>query len=234
MARFGQLYLQDGRWNSTEVVPRDWVRDSLRQHSDLGDGTGYGYLWWTYAGSSLTADHYPALAGRDIVMTKGTGGQALFLIPSADMVVVHRADTDHGRSVPGPAIWNIVDRLVGARTGSGIASPRVQPMQAVPLASQAPAPAAPKLVSLDVAALGRFAGDYVMAQGGVVRVFMYDRRLFVNVPGEGEAELFATGPTTFTVFVISGVSAEFAEGPDGRVARLTLRLGRQVIEAARR
>jgi len=234
MARFGQLYLQDGRWNGTQIVPRDWVADSLRPHSDLGDGTGYGYLWWTYAGSSLGADRYPALHGRDVVMTRGTGGQALFLIPSADLVIVHRADTDNGRSVPGPAIWKIVDLIVGARTGTAIANPRLQPMRAVPLASQASAPKTPKTIALDAGALERFAGEYVIPKGGVVRVFVYGRRLFVNVPDQGEGELFATGPATFIVPVAPGASVRFTDGPDGRVVRMTLTLGPQVIEAERR
>ena len=48
LARFGQLYLQEGRWAGRQIVPADWVTESTRPHTDDGDGTGYGYMWWTY------------------------------------------------------------------------------------------------------------------------------------------------------------------------------------------
>jgi CubicO group peptidase (beta-lactamase class C family) len=234
LARFGQLYLQDGRWGAAEVVPRDWVRESLRVHSDAGDGVGYGYLWWIYSKAALGADRYPALAGREVFLARGTGGNALFLIPSAEMVVVHRADTDNGRSVQGRAIWKMVDLLVGARKGTASPNPRLRPMQIVPLASQAPARPSPALVALDAAALTPLVGDYAVPKGGAIRVFLHDGRLFANLPGHGEAELFATSATTFVALVVPGTGGEFAVGADGRAVRLRVTIGGQVIEARRR
>ena len=40
LARFGQLYLQDGRWEGQQLLPVDWVKESTRPHTDDGDGTG--------------------------------------------------------------------------------------------------------------------------------------------------------------------------------------------------
>lgn len=55
LARFGQLYLQKGRWAERQILPAGWVTESTRPHTDDGDGTGYGYMWWTYqSGSSFT------------------------------------------------------------------------------------------------------------------------------------------------------------------------------------
>ena len=54
-ARFGQLYLQEGMWNSTQVVPREWIRASRTPdapHLLPGPNAastskfGYGYQWW--------------------------------------------------------------------------------------------------------------------------------------------------------------------------------------------
>ena len=106
-------------------------------------------------------------------------------------------------------------------------------MVAVPRASQAPAPVAPRLVTLPAPALARLAGDYDMS-GGTIRVFVHLQRLFINVPGHGEAELFATSSATFAVLVVPGATVNFTNRPDGSVARLTLTLGRQVIERIRR
>lgn len=47
LARFGQLYLQEGRWGTQQVVPAAWIRESFRSRSTTGDKMGYGYLWWT-------------------------------------------------------------------------------------------------------------------------------------------------------------------------------------------
>jgi CubicO group peptidase (beta-lactamase class C family) len=54
-ARFGQLYMNKGLWNSEQVIPSDWVNKSVtpdaphltpgkRDSSDIV--FGYGYQWW--------------------------------------------------------------------------------------------------------------------------------------------------------------------------------------------
>ncbi len=54
-ARFGQLYLNGGRWDEEQVVPRSWVQASVTPdgpHLQPGDNPdsswvlGYGYQWW--------------------------------------------------------------------------------------------------------------------------------------------------------------------------------------------
>ncbi len=45
MAKFGQLYIQDGLWNGKQIIPENWIRRSTQKHADVGD-YGYGYLFW--------------------------------------------------------------------------------------------------------------------------------------------------------------------------------------------
>ena len=51
MARFGLLYLREGRWRDQQIIPNSWVRESTTAYS-VADGntrdgySGYGYLWW--------------------------------------------------------------------------------------------------------------------------------------------------------------------------------------------
>src|SRR6266545_4607174 len=45
MARFGYLFLRNGRWAGTQVVPQPWVDAATGQPSQPINAA-YGYLWW--------------------------------------------------------------------------------------------------------------------------------------------------------------------------------------------
>jgi CubicO group peptidase (beta-lactamase class C family) len=232
MARFGLLYLQNGRWGDREVVPGSWVRESTQPHSDLGNGEGYGYMWWTYRAGSVP--RYPNLNRHDVYMARGTGGQAIIVVPGADLVVVHRGDTENGRNVSGGNVWQVAERILAAREGEPRAQPVISALTPRPFASQLPSATVPAVVALEPAALARVVGSYELAPGTVVRVFLFDGRLFINVPGEGEAEMFALSPLEFTIRVQPGVGIRFETDASGTVTGVALRLGRQEMRAPRR
>ncbi|MFC2158596.1 serine hydrolase domain-containing protein [Acidobacteriota bacterium] len=92
MAKFGLLYLRNGKWGDKQVVPARWVEESLKKHVTFtGQSsrreTGYGYLWWIQ-------DPDPDGSGKlDIISARGAYGQYIFLIPEHEMVVVVTART---------------------------------------------------------------------------------------------------------------------------------------------
>lgn len=88
LAKFGLLYLRQGRWHNEQLIPADWIEASTTSYSNAGEGTGYGYLWWTINDGSYTA--------------LGFGGQWIHVIPDEDIVIVHMADVDNGISVSTP------------------------------------------------------------------------------------------------------------------------------------
>ncbi|MEP3298080.1 MAG: serine hydrolase [Pseudoruegeria sp.] len=46
-ARFGQMILQDGFYNGSQIVPADWIADStVHSAPKKPNGMGYGYQWW--------------------------------------------------------------------------------------------------------------------------------------------------------------------------------------------
>lgn len=77
LARLGQLYLDEGRWQGEQVVSASWVHDTTSPHAKVDATTNYGYLWWIDQ-----ADGDPAYAAV------GTGGQVIRVIPDRDLVIV--------------------------------------------------------------------------------------------------------------------------------------------------
>jgi CubicO group peptidase (beta-lactamase class C family) len=91
MARFGLLFLRQGRWEGRQIVPKHWVEDSVTSYSDAGDSGGYGYMWWV----AVNGKHLPNVELDDgTYSARGAGGHYILVIPSYDMVIVHRVNTD--------------------------------------------------------------------------------------------------------------------------------------------
>jgi CubicO group peptidase (beta-lactamase class C family) len=107
-AKFGRLYLNQGLWEGTQVVPEIWVRESISlepalrdpgyyteeigQHIyHVGQGGFYKYMWY-----GLLRDGYP----NDFFAT-GNKGQYIYISPSKDLIIV-RFGEDYGI---GPFDW---------------------------------------------------------------------------------------------------------------------------------
>lgn len=71
MARFGTLYLNQGRWEGNQIIPETWIKESTAVNPN-----NYGYLWWLRKEENLFS--YAAL---------GDGGNAIFCIPEKNLVV---------------------------------------------------------------------------------------------------------------------------------------------------
>jgi CubicO group peptidase (beta-lactamase class C family) len=110
LARFGLLFLRNGRWGDQQVIPADWVRESTASHSTIGPQAGYGYMWWTGQGAGLFSN---VDEGPGTFVASGYGGHNVIVMPARKLVVVHRADTDAGHMVDeanvGTLLWMILD-----------------------------------------------------------------------------------------------------------------------------
>ena len=114
MARFGLLFLREGRWKNRQIVPRDWVRASVTSYSDAGDSGGYGYMWWVAADGR----HFPGVSLPDgSYSARGAGGHYILVVPEYDLVVVHRVNTDGpGPRVSGKEFGELVRLILAARS----------------------------------------------------------------------------------------------------------------------
>lgn len=104
MARFGQLYLQDGVWNDKRILPEGWVKLATKRHIDdsnvtgiTGGYNGYGYNFWC-----LKENAFSCL---------GLGGQVITVIPKKDMVFVMTSNgirQSNDYYIPHELMWNII------------------------------------------------------------------------------------------------------------------------------
>jgi CubicO group peptidase (beta-lactamase class C family) len=69
LAKFGLLYLHDGRWNGRQLVPAAWVEASTTSQVDAGAPYGYGYNFWLRD-----------IAGHSVAMAWGFGGQMIYIV----------------------------------------------------------------------------------------------------------------------------------------------------------
>ena len=91
MAKFGQLYLQDGlSAPNSSLVSKEWIAKSTSPQVDasaLGTPIQYGYLFWVANGSDVnlsdTGEFYCAL---------GLGGQDICVYPALNRVSVQQQD----------------------------------------------------------------------------------------------------------------------------------------------
>ena len=112
LARFGLLYLRNGRWKDNQIVPADWVEESTRNHSILSPSRGYGYMWATGIGKGFLTQNV-RFKGR-FFYHGGLGMHYLIVYPRRKLVIVHRVNTDVDRRRPEPwqierLIWHILD-----------------------------------------------------------------------------------------------------------------------------
>jgi CubicO group peptidase (beta-lactamase class C family) len=88
LARFGEMIRLNGRYNGTQIVPKAVV-DDIRRGADRGHFAGAGYqllpgwsyrsMWW------ISHNDHGAFTAR------GIHGQAIYIDPAAEMVIVRFA-----------------------------------------------------------------------------------------------------------------------------------------------
>lgn len=104
IARFGQFYLQEGRWGDRQLLSPEWIRlatsrqtrsgwDGKNDFADNDGYRGYGFQFWRCRHDAYRAD--------------GWGGQYTVVVPEKDLVVsLHAALGDMGAELN--SIWDVL------------------------------------------------------------------------------------------------------------------------------
>ncbi|HEX5108504.1 MAG TPA: serine hydrolase [Vicinamibacterales bacterium] len=104
MLAFGELYLNLGRMNDRQIVPRAWIDASLVSRGRSSwSGNEYGYGWWLRDLSGFRSFH-----------AWGFGGQYIIVIPDLKMVVVttSAATVAEDRRSHRRTVFGIVENLI--------------------------------------------------------------------------------------------------------------------------
>ena len=96
MARFGYLYLKNGNWDGTQIIPETWVEASQQKHmmrKYIPDNY-YGYHFW--------------VSDYDTYSAVGYGGQWITIVPEHKLLVVFNNRFTEGDDLQ----WTTPERLL--------------------------------------------------------------------------------------------------------------------------
>ena len=182
LARFGLLYLRKGQWQGRQLIPSTWVHESTRAYSKAPHYGGYGHLWWT-EGDAL--DELGAYYAAGV-------GHRIYVIPRAQLVVVHRADTYRNwrRPVRDDDLRILVDKILKARIGPPVAEPNLVDMPEAVKPSEG--------TTLPKTELAAFCGEYRWNQGQLI-IRRDNDRLEIESPRHGRFYLQPHSPGEFII-----------------------------------
>ena len=110
IARFGQLYLQKGKWQGKQLVPESWVEAATARQTSNGSNPksdwdqGYGYQFWRCRHGAFRGD--------------GAFGQFCIVLPEQDAVIAITSGVKDMQSVLN-LVW---DQLLPAMQPSPLAT----------------------------------------------------------------------------------------------------------------
>lgn len=101
LAKFGQLYKNNGIWNGKTIVNKDWIKKSFTNYfSNTADFEGYGYLFWrkVYTIGNKSFETY---------QSSGNGGNKIIMFTELPIVMVITA-----KAYNKPYAHSQVDKIV--------------------------------------------------------------------------------------------------------------------------
>ncbi len=83
MARFGLLFLNDGKWRNDQLISKNWITDAI---TPSGPNPNYGFMWWL----NSKGDRNWKQLSDNIYYAAGFGGNFIVIDKGNDLVVVTR------------------------------------------------------------------------------------------------------------------------------------------------
>lgn len=195
MARFGLLYLREGRWKDCQIIPSSWVAESTTSYSNPGED-GYGYMWWVY--DAHMPDWLRRFHELGVYEASGTGGQRITVVPRAHLVIVHLQNTYVSTEYDPTQLWALQEMIFDAQRSTPIANPCLIPFQDPPEWFET--------VPLEASALDKHVGEYEFENGMTMAVKREDDSLLLeNIPVWPHGPPTHLLPISETKFVLEDV-----------------------------
>lgn len=87
LARFGLLFLREGKWQGEQLVSAAWVKEATGPSQELQPE--YGYLWW----NNTTGKKWPGVP-KDAYAALGKSANNMLIVPSLDLIVIRQIGED--------------------------------------------------------------------------------------------------------------------------------------------
>lgn len=119
LARYGQLFSQQGLWNDKQIFSKNWVANSTYPTSKHGGGgeigRWYGWLW-------NVSEYY-----QDYKMyyASGVGGQFLAIFPTEDLILVNLSNTYQKDKLYNREIVKLFDLILASKINKPIDNPEL-------------------------------------------------------------------------------------------------------------
>lgn len=99
LAKFGQFYLQRGKWNGKQLLNADWIdlatSKQIDNYGELDWGCGYGFQFWR-------------CQPEGVYRGDGAFGQYCIVMPKQDAVIVINSSVVGSMQKTLDAVWNIL------------------------------------------------------------------------------------------------------------------------------
>jgi CubicO group peptidase (beta-lactamase class C family) len=104
LIKIGQLFLDGGRWNDVQLVPKHYI-EQLPVGSSK-DNPAWGLCWWNNSSEQfmlpmkdkIYAGNVVPTAPQDLVSLRGAFGNFLYMLPQHSLVVARTRKADQGKS----------------------------------------------------------------------------------------------------------------------------------------
>ncbi|WP_299384785.1 serine hydrolase [uncultured Lacinutrix sp.] len=122
MARFGLLMSVNGKWETSQIIPENFINEATSTSQDINKA--YGYLWWLNGKNSY---HLPQSqfefngelipnAPSDMFAALGKNDQKIYVVPSKDLVIVRMGEaadnSNFALSIFDNDLWEKINLLI--------------------------------------------------------------------------------------------------------------------------
>lgn len=90
-ARFGRLFLNEGKWNGKQLLSKEWILEATREDTSIareiypywmgsgGNRTYYTYHWWGHMNGDSSYQFFAS----------GNLGQDIYILPEEETMIIH-------------------------------------------------------------------------------------------------------------------------------------------------